>query len=196
MIERTGIVLALVALLIGAAPTAYATSDVPKSKQTVLGKYKTAKEAYDEVTAQRGRVLFLDIRTTGEVMFVGGTAEVDAVIPFAEVKQPMAWDDKAGRFAFAPNASFLATVDAVLHKKGLSKTDTVLVMCRSGDRSAKAVNALAAAGYTNAWSVYDGFEGDLSKDGVRSVNGWKNAGLPWSYKLDKSKFVLDAASEK
>jgi rhodanese-related sulfurtransferase len=196
MFKRTGIALAFVALLVGVSSAASATSEVPKSKHTVLGKYMTAKEAYEQVTAQRGKVLFLDIRTTGELMFVGGTSEVDAVVPFVEIKQPVAWDDKAGRFALIPNASFLTTVEAALHKKGLGKADTVLLMCRSGDRSAKAVNALAAAGYTNAWSVHDGFEGDLSKDGVRSVNGWKNAGLPWSYKLDKSKFVLGAPQEK
>lgn len=196
MFRRTSIALALVTLLVGASSATGATSEVPKSKQTVLGKYMTAREAYEKVTEQRVKVLFLDIRTSGELMFIGGTSEVDAVVPFVEIKQPIAWDEKAGRLALVPNASFVATVDAVLQRKGLVKSDMVLLMCRSGDRSAKAVNALAAAGYTDAWSVYDGFEGDLSKDGSRSVNGWKNARLPWSGKLDKSKFVLDAVPAK
>ena len=50
-------------------------------------------------------------------------------------------------------------------------------------RSARAVNALAKLGFTNVYSMVDGFEGDKDKDGKRTVNGWKNDGLAWSYKL-------------
>ena len=52
------------------------------------------------------------------------------------------------------------------------------------------VGALANIGFTNVWNQYEGFEGDLSAEGRRSVNGWKNAGLPWSTKLDKAKVQL------
>jgi rhodanese-related sulfurtransferase len=65
-------------------------------------------------------------------------------------------------------------------------------MCRSGDRSARAANLLIDAGFTNVWNQIEGFEGDMSKDGRRTVNGWKNAGLPWTYKLDKSKLAMPA----
>ena len=62
-------------------------------------------------------------------------------------------------------------------------------MCRSGKRSAKAADMLADAGYTKVYSVVDGYEGDKAKDGPdkgkRTVNGWKNSGLPWTYSLDK-----------
>ena len=51
-------------------------------------------------------------------------------------------------------------------------------------------NRLAEGGFTQVWSVVDGFEGDMSKDGRRSVNGWKNAGLPWSHKLDKARMYF------
>lgn len=34
--------------------------------------------------------------------------------------------------------------------------------------------------------VVDGFEGNLSRDGRRSDDGWKNASLPWSCQLDKA----------
>ena len=63
-------------------------------------------------------------------------------------------------------------------------------MCRSGDRSARAINMLLTdRGYTKVYSVVDGYEGDLSKAGRRDVNGWKNAGLPWTYELDKAKVM-------
>ena len=60
-------------------------------------------------------------------------------------------------------------------------TDTILVMCRSGGRSAMAVNRLAEAGFTNVYNITDGMEGDEVKDpdsvyqGQRLVNGWKNS---------------------
>jgi rhodanese-related sulfurtransferase len=184
--------LSLVAMAAAALP-ASAEVAIPEAKQTVLGKYLSAKEAYDAVTAERQKVLFLDVRTEAELMFVGMTGEVDVQVPFVELAHPTAWDEKNNRLQLVPHPSFLATVEAALARKGLGKADKVLVMCRSGDRSAKAVNALAAAGYANVWSVYDGFEGDLSKEGHRTVNGWKNAGLPWTYKLDKSKLSAIAA---
>jgi hypothetical protein len=31
---------------------------------------------------------------------------------------------------------------------------------------------------------------DGPQAGKRVVNGWKNAGLPWSYQLEKEKFSL------
>jgi len=175
--------------------TAWA-QDIPSAKRTILGKYLNAKEAYDRVTAGSDRVLFLDVRTPSEVMFVGMAESVDAVVPFTDLKYPHTWDAKAGRLQLVPNAEFIPAIEAALKRRGLSRSDPIIVMCRSGERSAKAVNALAQNGYAEVWSVYDGFEGDLSKDGRRSVNGWKNAMLPWSYKLVKSKLehVLDAAN--
>ena len=74
--------------------------------------------------------------------------------------------------------------------------DTVLVMCRSGGRSALAVNLLAKAGYTNVFNITDGVEGDDVKDpnsvykGQRLVNGWKNSGVPWTYHIDPKRMVL------
>ena len=66
----------------------------------------------------------------------------------------------------------------------------VVLICRSGDRSSRGANRLAEEGYTRVYTVTDGFEGDLSPEGRRTVNGWKNVGLPWSYKLDKSRLYF------
>ena len=47
-----------------------------------------------------------------------------------------------------------------------------------------AADLLANAGYTQVYSITDGFEGDAGKDGPqagqRIVNGWKNAGRSFS----------------
>jgi rhodanese-related sulfurtransferase len=78
-----------------------------------------------------------------------------------------------------------------LSEKKLDSDSTVVLICRSGDRSAAAANLLAEAGFKRVYSVVDGVEGDLAKDGPKAgqriVNGWKNAGLPWSYTLEKKK---------
>jgi hypothetical protein len=42
-----------------------------------------------------------------------------------------------------------------------------------------------------AMSMIDGFEGDLAAEGRHDVHGWRKAGLPWSYKLDKAKMHFE-----
>jgi rhodanese-related sulfurtransferase len=77
-----------------------------------------------------------------------------------------------------------------------SPQDTLLVMCRSGGRSAIAVNLLAKAGFKNVYNITDGFEGDTVKDpgsvfdGQHMVNGWRNSGLPWTYDVDPARMAL------
>ena len=74
-----------------------------------------------------------------------------------------------------------------------------MVMCRSGGRSAMAVNLLAKAGFTNVYNIIDGMEGDAVEDpdsvfvGQRLVNGWKNAGCPWTYELTGDRLLLPAS---
>jgi rhodanese-related sulfurtransferase len=56
----------------------------------------------------------------------------------------------------------------------------LLFFCRSGHRSDSAARAAAAAGYTMAFNVLEGFEGAKDADGHRStLGGWRKAGLPW-----------------
>jgi rhodanese-related sulfurtransferase len=167
-------------------------ADVPKEKQTKLAKYLTAKEAYEVVKAEGPKTLFIDVRTRAELQFVGMTHEIDGQVAFVEMSEFGEWDAVNNRFKLDANPVFSQSVDKLLTAKGLTKADRVVVMCRSGDRSARAINLLADAGYTNAWNQVEGFEGDMSKDGRRDVNGWKNAGLPWTYKLDKAKVSLPA----
>jgi rhodanese-related sulfurtransferase len=190
---------ALFALLLAVPAIAEAIdpASLPVPKRTVLGKYLSAKQAYDIVTQERADILFLDVRTGAELMFVGSTSEIDFQIPFTEMAEPRAWDSKSNRIKLVPNPTFVPDVEAALASKKLQKTSKIIIMCRSGERSAKAVDTLAKAGLTDVWSVVDGFEGDLSKEGYRIVNGWKNAALPWSYKLDKSKLSrLSAPAEQ
>ena len=59
-------------------------------------------------------------------------------------------------------------------------------------RSAEAVDTLADAGFRNVYSMIDGFEGDKGNGGRRTVNGWKNAGQPWTTRVREDYWVRKA----
>jgi len=170
---------------------AYDTALVPAPKQTRLGLYFSAKEAANFVAKAGPKALFLDVRTPAEVMFVGMPTMADANVPYMVEPDFPAWDDAKKALKLENNSDFVSEVRRRLNTKGLDPDSTIVLICRSGDRSAAAANLLAEAGLKKVYSVVDGFEGDLAKDGPkagqRAVNGWKNAGLPWSYTLDKTK---------
>ena len=168
--------------------TAEDWSTLSKKKQTTLGLYMTSTQAYDYMMKNMDKALFLDVRTPSELNYLGVVTVMDANVP-TDTMDGTAWDDKKNRYVRKHNENFAVDVDARMKAKGLKKTDTVLLMCRSGDRSAKAVDVLAKNGYTNVYNVVDGYEGDKAKEGEnkgkRVVNGWKNSGMPWTYSMDK-----------
>jgi len=163
-------------------------SSLNKKKQTKLGLYMTAEQAYKHVDANMDKTLFVDIRTPSELNYLGAATLMDAHVP-AVFMDSTGWNDKKHRYNRAKNKTFVVDMDKALQKKGLTKNDTVILMCRSGKRSASAVNTLADNGYTKVYTVVDGYEGDKVKKGPnkgkRMKNGWKNSGLPWTYSLDK-----------
>jgi rhodanese-related sulfurtransferase len=180
-------------LLFMASTAAYAfdAAAVPAQKRTKLGQYLSSQEAAQFLDQNASKALFLDVRTIAEVTFLGMPMQADASVPYMKEPDFPVWDAVKGTFKLEPNPDFLPEVRRRLSAKGLGPNDAIVLICRSGDRSAAAANLLAEAGFKNVYSVVDGFEGDLAADGPkagqRAVNGWKNAGLPWSYKLDKAK---------
>jgi rhodanese-related sulfurtransferase len=185
------IILSAVLLLVFVTTaSAETTNNIPSKKQTALGLYLTAKDAYD-LKSEKSDVIFVDVRTRAEVAFIGMPLVSDANIPYMMSGDWGNWDEKKKNFKLEPNSGFLLTMDDLLKAKGASKETKIILMCRSGSRSAKAANLLAKNGYTSVYTVVDGFEGDKAKSGdlkgQRVVNGWKNSHLPWSYKLDKNK---------
>jgi rhodanese-related sulfurtransferase len=181
------VLLSVTLLVAGASPlrgndAGSPTLNVPDGKQTQLGLYITAAEAYRQWQADPDGVKIIDVRTPEEYIFIGHPAMAwNIPLKFMQHK----WDAEAKKPVMTTNADFVAQV------KNIAETDdTLLITCRSGQRSAPAVNLLAEAGFTKAYSVVDGFEGDKVKDpenvfqGQRKKNGWRNAGLPWTYNLD------------
>lgn len=156
--------------------------EVPEGCVTKLGLYVTPEEAYEKWAADSDTTKILDVRTPEEYAFVGHP-EMAMNIPF--VMHTYRWEPELGRVAIVVNPKFLPEVT-----DWAEKSDTILVMCRSGGRAAMAVDVLADAGYTNVYNILEGMEGERVKDPKsvyyrkRMVNGWKNAGLPWTYDLD------------
>lgn len=121
-------------------------------------------EAYQRLQNNPSAVL-IDVRTQPEWVFVGVPA-VDRLIRLSWQVFP----------AMNVNSQFVSDIEQL----GLPRETEILCICRSGARSASAATALTEAGFTNAWNVAQGFEGDKDASGHRStVGGWKAAGLPW-----------------
>jgi rhodanese-related sulfurtransferase len=187
----------VIALALCAAVTtsAFAADDnwdsLPAVKKTKSGLYMTPKEVMQRMQSAPDKTLFLDVRTRAEVSYLGMPAMADANVPYMELSDFYAWDDARSAYKVEPNSDFAPEVARRLAEKKLGKDDTIVLICRSGDRTAKAADLLASLGYTKVYSVPEGYEGDIAKDGdhagQRAVNGWKNGGLPWTYKLDKQK---------
>lgn len=168
---------------------------LPEIKRTKSGQYLTPQQAYDMKMKDGKGVLFIDVRTRAEAMYVGMPGAADALVPYVEHQELMSdWDDKRTMYRLEPNQDFVPELERRLKANGLSKEAAIVLICRSGDRSSKAADRLELSGYKRVYSVPEGFEGDTAKggakDGQRAVNGWKNANLPWSYKLDKAKMYF------
>jgi rhodanese-related sulfurtransferase len=170
-----------------------AKTKLPEEKQTSRGLYITAAQAYEKWKATPDSVKVIDVRTPEEDAFVGH-AEMAWNIPVAfETYQRK---DGKTEYGARPNPDFVAEV-----KKLTASDDTLLLMCRSGGRSANAVNQLAAAGFKKVYNITDGFEGDKEEDpdsvflGKRMRNGWKNS-APWTYGIDPEKIILEEGASK
>ena len=178
-----------VSVVAGQAPDGPpAPTTPPKEKQTRLGLYLTAREAFEKWKAEPDKVTIIDVRTTEEYVFVGHP-EMAWNIPVTI--QTWEWDPARKHFAMKPNSDFVAQV-----KELFPPDRTLLLLCRSGGRSARAADLLAEAGFRNVYSITDGMEGALVNDpanvfhGQRMKNGWKNSGLPWTYQPDPARMRL------
>lgn len=161
---------------------------LPVEKQTTLGLYATAKEAYEKWQQAPDEINILDVRTPEEYIYIGHAPMAWNIPVFIQTHD---WDTEKQHFSIKPSAAFLKQI-----KEVFKSTDTIYVMCRSGGRSAWAVNQLADAGYKNVYNITDGFEGDAVSDtdslykGQRLKNGWKNSGIPWTYKVERTLMKL------
>ncbi|QDG64937.1 MULTISPECIES: rhodanese-like domain-containing protein [Micrococcaceae] len=121
---------------------------------------------------EQGAIL-VDVRTEGEWAHIGipdtkATDNDPLFIP---------WTFPGG----IPNRDFITD----LTQQAPEDDGTELVfLCRSGQRSIAAAIAATQAGFTS-YNVLEGFEGEPDRYGERTVNGWKNRGLPTNLGIAK-----------
>lgn len=165
-------------------------ADAPKDsrKHTKLGKYVTSVEAYDMWKAAPDKVNIVDVRTPEEYDFLGHPA-MAANVPsqlWAGV-----FDPAKKAYPLADNPRFVEDM-----KRRYKQGDAIMLLCRSGHRSAAAANKLIEAGFSNVYSIVDGFEGDKIADqaspnfGKRLHDGWRNSKAPWTTDLDEKLVYL------
>ena len=124
----------------------------------------TPVETMERLRAVDNAVL-LDVRTMPEWNYVG--------VPAVERLLTVEWQSFPSG---AVNPHFVAQVE----QAGVPKDAEIYAICRSGVRSIAAAEALTAAGFTHAYNVLEGFEGDKDASGHRgNVGGWKFHQLPW-----------------
>lgn len=156
-----------------------AAEDLAEKKRTLTGLYVTAEEA--GAMLEDEDVLLVDIRSRAEVAFVGLPVRTDKHISFMEMAEAGSYDPDRATYRLEPNPNFVRDFVFFMRDEKAGGGTRVILMCRSGSRSAKVADILARMGYEAVYTMVDGFEGDTSGDGARTVDGWRNAGLDWTY---------------
>ena len=126
------------------------------------------KQAWDLLT-ENENVVLVDCRTAAEWNYVGvpDITGLGKETVFAE------WIQFPGG---SSNPEFADQVKSAV----AGEDATILFLCRSGQRSIAAAIAMTEAGYSNAYNILEGFEGDKDDTGHRGkTGGWKVADLPW-----------------
>ena len=114
------------------------------------------------ILVQRGDAILVDVRTDEELKFVGH-------VPGS---RHVAWQTGPG---LVRNPRFLKELEQKAGKDG-----ALLLLCRSGKRSAAAAEAAAKAGFARVYNVLEGFEGEKDSNHHRGeAGGWRRRGLPW-----------------
>lgn len=129
----------------------------------------TPQEAFKMV--QNPSTYLVDVRTIAEYVYVGHP-EMAYNIPL------LFWNENEQKLE--RNENFIEDIKAKFKHE-----DTLILMCRSGGRSTRAMTLLKNSGYENVFNLKFGFEGEKDSQGYRSKNGWKNSDLPYTYSLDK-----------
>jgi rhodanese-related sulfurtransferase len=128
------------------------------------------KEAWALLASNPGAQL-VDVRTMAEWSFVG----IPDLSSVGRQTICIEWQNFPD---MGLNPHFVAETQAAV--RGATADTPLLFLCRSGARSRGAAIAMTRAGFSAAYNIAGGFEGDLDSARHRgSKNGWKAAGLPW-----------------
>ncbi len=157
----------------------------------------TARQAWALKREMGSRVLLVDIRSRPEVLLTGMALGVEAHVPFMQPEPGWPLDATNGQARMTFDYQYLRHMDDRLAAAGLRHGDPVVLLCRSGERSRLAAELMREHGYLQVFAVTDGFEGHDVDDGAgrfRREGGWKQAGLPWTPRVDAGWLSGDAPS--
>jgi rhodanese-related sulfurtransferase len=125
------------------------------------------------ILRQNPRAQLIDVRTSAEWSYVG-------VPDLSELGRELITVEWQRFPSMAVNRDFVAETKAALVRAGAASDTQLLFLCRSGVRSRAAAIAMTEAGFSAAYNVAGGFEGDLDSERHRGgKNGWKASSLPW-----------------
>lgn len=124
-----------------------------------------------EMLHKEANMVFVDVRSEMEFLFIGHP--IGSVnIPWIEEPD---WDINPH---FVRDIRKLILGGVICSHE--SQCAPVLLICRSGKRSAEAGQSLVDAGFTRVYNINTGFEGDLDENHQRgTLGGWRFDGLPW-----------------
>ena len=129
-------------------------------------------EAWDMLNSD-AKAQLVDVRTVAEWNFVG----LPDLGNLGRRVHCIEWQEFP---SMQPNPDFVADTSQAVTAAGAGPQTPILFLCRSGARSRSAAIAMAQAGFTKAFNIAGGFEGDLNGERHRGqTNGWKASGLPW-----------------
>lgn len=115
----------------------------------------------------------VDVRTAAEWTFVG----LPDLSSLGRGVHCVEWQSFP---SMAIDPEFAKIAAGELRRAGAGPDTPLLFLCRSGARSRAAAIAMTRAGFTRAYNVAGGFEGDMDQDGHRGHRtGWKAARFPW-----------------
>ena len=189
-------------LLLGAVVFFIMVSGVA-AKEAKIAQNIGILKAFEKVESGQPGVYLIDVRTPAEYQQIGHPV-MAYNIPFMYLSDEFV--EKGGifrgekmsktRYQYYTNPEFIDYM-----KKHFKVDDTLLIMCRSGNRSVPASDFLAEDGFKKVYNVVDGFEGGKFKGssseetalmtqfsehyGRRGfTGGWKYYGLPWTYSMN------------
>ena len=132
-------------------------------------KSLSPKEAW-QICQQNSRTLLIDVRSSMEYLFVGH--------PVGAIHIP--WIDEPD---WIVNPDFVTDIRKLILGGVTEDNDSsvpIILICRSGKRSAEAGLKLMEAGFNNLYNIDEGFEGELDEQHHRSTTGgWRYHNLPW-----------------
>jgi rhodanese-related sulfurtransferase len=118
----------------------------------------TPQEAHENM---KSGYVYVDVRTEQE--YADGHPDGAVNVPISHM----------GGGGMTPNPDFVSVME-----KAFGKDAKIIVGCKMGGRSARAANALSAAGFTNILDMRAGWDGARDAFGQMNEPGWSRANLP------------------